>query len=327
MLESPGMLPARPDIRDRVSFAIKVDFVRGVGDPSRPFRTMVSLMDALNRFDRELVRSVDLSIEPLLLLEDIEASSIKSWVATVLRSTDDTAMRSGDWKKVVGDYLVKAKYTLLEKLDDVTTISQPRLLETIQRELLLEAERTDVRGLLGYTAMPRTALAAHIADITASMDYLQDGDSVTYESRDGQAVRFNTKLRVNSDEIAELLASRVVKNKNEMILKVKKPDFIGSSMWEFQYGGHAIDAKILDDDWLAMFRRDGLGVRPGSALRAAVEVEVPYDDDNEPLPPKYTILRVYEVLPPGPASVQLRLESDIPIVDLDTTRRIKDLDG
>ncbi len=308
VLKSSRMLPSNPDVRERVAFAIKVDFVRGVGDPSRPFRTMVEMMGALARLDRDLVKSIDVNIEPVLLLEDVEAGSIKSWVATVLHATDDTALRSGDWKKVVGDFLVKAKYIVLEKLEGVPTITTPGLLEAIQRDLISEAEKTEVRGLPGYTQLSRTALAAHIANITLSMGCLEKGDSVTYESPTGSPITLNSSLRVDSEEMTELLTSRVVKNKNEMILKVKKPDFIGSSMWEFQYGGHAIDARIVHDEWLAAFREDGQGIRPGSALRAIVEVEVAYDDENEPLPPKYTVLEVLEVLPPGVHGKQLRLE-------------------
>lgn len=317
MLEFRPVLPTRPEIRDRVAFAIKVDFVRGEGDPSRPFRTMVDLLQSLSRLDRDLVKSVDVSIEPLLLLEDVEAGSIKSWVASVLRSTDDTALQSGDWKKVVGEYLVKGKYTILERLDGVTTISQPHLLNEIQQALLIEAEKTAVRGLPGYAPMSKSLLAAHIADITSSLEYLGVGDVVTYESRDGAPVRLNKDLRVDSQQITELLARRIVKNKNEMVLKVKKPDFIGASMWEFQYSGHAIEAKILDEEWLRTFRRNGLGVRPGSALRCLVEVEVGYDDDNEALPPKHTVLEVFEVLPPAGEGIQLWIEDTGPIRKID----------
>jgi hypothetical protein len=144
------VLPARPQIRESATFAITVDFVRGTGDPSRPFRTMIDLLGALARFDRDLIRSVDVTIEPVLLLEDVEAGSIKAWVATILKSTDDSAIRSGDWKKVLGEYLVKGKYFLLEKLEGAQTITQPRLLDEIQSGLLLEAELTDVRSLPGY---------------------------------------------------------------------------------------------------------------------------------------------------------------------------------
>lgn len=98
-------------------------------------------MDALRRLDRDLVRSLDVDMEPQLFVEDVEAGSIKSWITTVLRSTDDDAIKSGDWKKVLGDYLVKAKYIVLDKLEGAPTITQPRLLEDIQFQLSQEIGR------------------------------------------------------------------------------------------------------------------------------------------------------------------------------------------
>ena len=78
-------------------------------------------------------------------------------------------------------------------------------------------------------------------------------------------------------------------------------------MWEFHYDGHTIEARIQDTGWLAKFHGDGAGLRPGGALRAIVRVEVAYDDQNESLPPKYTVLEVLEVIPP-PQGEQLLLQ-------------------
>ena len=273
---------------------------------------MIDLMDALARFDRDLVKSVDVTIEPVLLLEDVEAGSIKSWVSTILRSTDDDAIRSGDWKKVVGDYLVKGKYFLLEKLHGVETITQPRLLDEIQSGLLLEAEKTNVRMLPGYAPMSRTQIAAHVADLTSSLEYLEEGDAALFESRDGTPIPFNRRIRVDEGEINEMLATRTILNEIEMILKVKKPDFLGNSMWDFNHEGHPLSASILDQGWLTEFREKGLGVRPGVALRSLVRLEVSYDDENEALPARYALLKVYEVIPPKPPREQLTLPSSPP---------------
>jgi hypothetical protein len=79
-------------------------------------------------------------------------------------------------------------------------------------------------------------------------------------------------------------------------------------MWEFRYDGRTIEAKIQDGKWLARFHEDGDGLRPGGALRALVCVEVSYDDQNESLPPKYTVLEVLEVMPPPPRLEQLFLQ-------------------
>jgi hypothetical protein len=116
-------------------------------------------------------------------------------------------------------------------------------------------------------------------------------------------------LRVDDAEMTQLLALTTVTNENELILKIKKPDFLGSSKWEFRYDGHTIEAKIQDFSWLDSFHENGAGVRPGGALRAIVRIEVPYDEENESLPPRYTVLKVEEVLPPpSEKKEQLRLQ-------------------
>jgi hypothetical protein len=271
---------------------------------------MVDMLDALASFDRDLVKGIDASIEARLLLEDVESGSIKSWVLTVLESTDDNALRSGDWKKIVGSYVVKGKYIVIEWLKGAKKITEPGLLDSIQQELLRAAEQTEVRGLPGYTPMPRLALAAHIIQITLAMSHLQSGDVITYESRDGAPIELNPILEAGGEELTSLLMSRSVKNTTEMTLKVKKPDFIGHSMWEFHYDGHVVDARILDEEWLIKFQKEGLGVRPGSSLRAVVEIELLFDDGDKAVFERYSLLQVLEVIPPSPSSVQLQLTSD-----------------
>jgi hypothetical protein len=96
-------------------------------------------------------------------------------------------------------------------------------------------------------------------------------------------------------------------NDDEMILKIKKPDFLGSSMWEFRHEGRPIEARISDTDWLNEFHETGAGVRPGGALRAIVRIEASYDLENEALPPRYTVLKVKEVLPPPEKPPQMPL--------------------
>ena len=307
MLNFGPVQPTRLETREKATFAITVDFVRGDGDPSRPFRTMVGLLDSIRRLDRDLARSVDVELEPVLVLEDVEAGSIKSWVATILRSADDDALKSGDWKKVLGKYLVDAKYIILGKIDDEPSITRPQLLEEIQAELANEAPNRHLGLFPSYTPLTRTQIAAHIADITESLKPLGNRDSASFEGIEGAPVRFNPGLRVNEEELNDLLAVRTISNKSQLILKVKKPDFLGSSMWEFHFAGHTINASVVDEPWLARFRKDGLGVRPGAALKALVDIEISYNENHEDLPPKYTVLEVYEVIPPISFGTQMAL--------------------
>ena len=66
------------------------------------------LIESFEEIDKILVTSISSRIKPVLLLENIEAG-LRSWMAEILESVDDDAIKSLDWKKFVGSYLVKAK--------------------------------------------------------------------------------------------------------------------------------------------------------------------------------------------------------------------------
>ena len=95
---------------DQSEFCIKIDFEKGVGSPSRVFRAMSDLIETMQAIDVSLVQSIDAKIEPILLLEDVETGSVKAWLRQVINSVDDDSLKKGDWKGVVGNYLLKGKY-------------------------------------------------------------------------------------------------------------------------------------------------------------------------------------------------------------------------
>ena len=82
-----------------------------------------------------------------------------------------------------------------------------------------------------------------------------------------------------------------------MILKVKKPDYLGASMWELRHGEHNWSARIEDDEWLHRFQTRDVDVRPGDSLRALVRTDVRYGYHNEVVSEHRTILKVLETLP------------------------------
>jgi hypothetical protein len=105
-------VPTKPD------FAFEIDFQRGVGPASRVFTATHDFIKACEALDVELVRSIDLNIETILVLEDIQAGSIKAFFRNVLSATEDDALKKLDWKPLVGKYLVRAKYAILRWIDD-----------------------------------------------------------------------------------------------------------------------------------------------------------------------------------------------------------------
>src|SRR6266404_1283973 len=127
-------------------FGIKIDFKKGEGNPRRVFDAASLLIEGFERFDSTVIESIDNTIEPVLVLEDIEAGSIRIWLKNVLTAADDDALKKLDWKPQVGKYLVRAKYVVLRWLDSGDQSSPPQL-RTLADELRQIARETDVRHL------------------------------------------------------------------------------------------------------------------------------------------------------------------------------------
>lgn len=273
-------------------FGFEIDFVRG-GPASRVFTATRDFIRVCEALDDELVRSIDNSIETVLALEDIESGSIKTWFRNMLLSTDDEALKSGDWKRLVGAYLVRAKYAIIAEMDE--TGGKPDL-PKLRREIQSIAADTDVRHLPDYAPPSPAALVQAIKGFDQVKQDLMPGDKAALLTQDGR-IPFDLTVRIDIESIEALAIARTIEvPPAEMILPVKKPDYLGSSQWELRHGRRNIHARIEDEEWLQRFQKRGEDVRPGDALRCIVRVEYNYGFDNELLNEKYTVLEVLEVL-------------------------------
>lgn len=286
-------------------FAIEIDFVPSSPNPTRIFRSMTQLIETFQRLDRELVQTIDVHIEPVMVLEDVEAGSIRSWLRAVLEVTDDTGLQELNWKKIVGGYLVRAKYLTIRWLNNKNEISATADLTELQNEILAAAEETGVKRIPAYRPPSKYLLVRSIIDIHGSLEMLEKNDKVVFETQVGDRVEFNFSIQIVPESLRELLIEESLSHTEEMILKVKKPDFLGESKWEFIHE-HVLEAKMLDSEWLASFHIGEIVLLPGSAIRARVQVDVTYGAEREIMSRSYLIIKVLEVMPP-PEAQQTKL--------------------
>ena len=140
-----------------------------------------------------------------------------------------------------------------------------------------------------------------INDIGHALEHLASNDSAKLITPDGEA-SFNMTLKVSPDSLRALLTKERLTNETVMILKVKRPDYLGESMWDFKFGDHPLQAKILDKQWLSDFQARRKDVRPGDAVRAKVRQTISYGYDAEVIAEFSEVLEVLEVitlLPPS----------------------------
>jgi hypothetical protein len=125
---------------DFVDFDIRIEFARGEGDPTRVFRSMADLIDAFQRIDTHLAPMLGATVRTSLVLQDIEAASLKSRLRTVIESVPDEALKQGEVKKLIGHFLLQGKHKVLDWCRDRNEVGDR------QEVKLLEAKLTAARS-------------------------------------------------------------------------------------------------------------------------------------------------------------------------------------
>jgi hypothetical protein len=252
------------------------------------------MIRALQGLDQTLCASVDPHIEAMMVLEDIEAGSIKIWLANVLTRVDDDALKDLDWKHAVGKYLVRAKYAVIRWSNKEGPDGG---LLGLAREIRTIASETDVRHIPDYAPPSIQELAVTTRSIDDAKSVLLPSDQMSFITPDETAVDFNLAMRWSPEELSDLTIKETTKfAKMPMTLIIKRPDYLGQSRWDFRFGRKSISAKIEDTRWLMGFQTRKVDVRPGDALRCLVTIEHKYGFDNELIAEDYIITEVQAVL-------------------------------
>jgi len=276
-------------------YYVQIDFEKGTEHPERVFQAMSDLIQSFRHIDQDLSSSISATIRAKLILQDIEAGSVRARLRSILESIDDDGLKGLDWKKLVGSYLVRGKYKIIKFLEDKDKIDNRRQIENLRESLVELAEETNIKQLSFYAPISEGRLIKNVQSLGNSLLPLIEKDIVKF-SGNGEIIVVNKDFQVSPDAVEEILTERVLTGKYEMYLKVKKPDYLGQSMWEFKYEGKLIQAKIYDSGWLERFQKKTEILGPGDSIRALVEVKVNYDKYGEVIASHYTILDVKEIV-------------------------------
>lgn len=274
---------------------IRIEFQRGAGDPSRVFRAMAGLIEATESLDSHLALSVGANVRTSLLLQDVEAASLKAKLKTVIEELPDEALKAGEIKKVIGHFLYKAKHKVIDWCSERDQICDRQEIKQLEAEIHALAEESDIKVLPAYAPIETATLLSDINAVNEALGALESFDIATFKSPQG-ASTFNPKLVVSEDAVREIITKETLASKGERILKVKKPDYLGSSKWGFKYGSHMIEAKVSDLSWLSKFQNREETLNPGDSLRVVLRESVAYGYDSEIVHTEYEVLEILEII-------------------------------
>jgi len=287
---------------DNEFIEIKIDFVRGEGDPSRIFRAMAGLIDSTQLLDTHLAAVLSTKVRTTLVLQDVETSSLKSKLKTYVEEIPDEALKHGETKIIIGHFLLKAKHRILNWCSDRKEIKSRDEVKQLETDIHNLAEQSDIKLLPAYAPVETASLLSDINVVRDALSSLQQEDSATFISAEGTS-RYNRDLSISSEIVRELITRDTIRSEGERILKVKKPDYLSDTMWGFKYAGHQIEAKIMDNSWLTKFQTRKVSVQPGDSLRVVLREEISYGYDSEIVHTHYEVVEVLEIIP-GPKHIQ-----------------------
>ncbi len=280
-----------------IDFCIEIDFQKETKEPHRIFTTLSEMTQTFQTLDENLVQSIHSKLEPALLLEDIESGSVKLWLKQHLEALDDEAIKNLNWKRIIGSYLVKAKYFIVNFLEGKMQITDRAEIEHLEYKLMELAKETDVLSIPSYQTIEPKNLLQGIQGISGALKNLDKSDKIYYVTKDGSKTSFNLEFDIIPEVIEELFIRESIESKMVMIIKVKKPDYLGESQWQFKHENKIFDGKVLDIKWLEDFQSRKIDIRPGDSIKALVRILTNYGYQNEVVSQKYFIEKVMDILP------------------------------
>ena len=269
--------------------SLVIDYVAGKSVAVDVLRGAMELVESLDRLDGILLSSVDTSLEPVSILNDVQHSSLKLMLARALRKVPDNHLGSLEWKKWVGELLVKGKYLLLQQIDgDAPAIQQ------VMMQLEPDYKRAPV-GLIGYSPPSVVDVQDALESVAAARSNFP-GQGVTIQTELGDVQLPDRVQNVAAALIGESESS--VTNGGVEFFKIKAPDYLGNAQWMVVRNGRQMKVDMLHQAWLNAYQDRKIPLLPGDSLECRYEETVRYDSAHNEVDRRLSIIEVGKVISP-----------------------------
>ena len=286
-------------------FTIHLDFNKESKNPERVFQSMSNLTLAMKHLDSLLATSINENIQSHITLSDIRGGSIFSRFQPLLQNIDDEDLRNLDYKRIIGNFLVLGKHKILRKINEDNKLGSINdvskivvLIENLKAEL-------DIHNSLNSKLISHSNLLVVLQEISNSLVCLEPDDTVELISSDLKTP-FNKNFILTDENIESLLTNKSDVKRTRLMLKVKKPDYLGKSKWVFKSHFGPMDIKIEDHIWLHKFQTAEEVILPGDSVQALIETTIAYDHQGNELNVNHSLIEVLDIVK-GHPETQLEL--------------------
>lgn len=263
--------------------------------PKDIFNEYTLMLIALEKTETEMLKSISTSLQYKSSLESIETGSIvakiKSWMEDDEPNLGNEKLGNLDLK----NYLSDGIKTIVNNLSQDKNITA-NTIDKISSDLNNLAEQYKITDAFSYAPIQKKNLIEISNTIREATSNLSNDENVYLLEENGSSIELPKKINIQVSEKDINSKERIIENEIEQILRIKKPDYIADSAWEFKIGRKVINIKIEDTNWINQFLNKEIKLYPGDSLRCKVFTVEEYDKLGTLVTSKVSITKVLEII-------------------------------
>ena len=262
--------------------------------PAQYFSGIAEVLEAMQVLDANLVAFILPSARTTQRLQQVTSGSIRTKIASIIEYIPDDVLRTGDWKRVCGHFLVDGRKAVLHWLRKEPKVRDEAQLESLAIELdrLASVSESPVKP----RRFSRRLLLSVVVRLIRGAQALPGKETVTAIINQERIV-LPRNAEVTTAVVQSVAEAEVEPFEQEMRLLVKKPDMIGNSQWDFLDRGYVVRAKMSDTGWVDSYHKNQLALKPGDGIEARVRLTPKHGTSD--LAYNYEVVQVRNVIPSG----------------------------
>lgn len=278
-------------------YELKLDFVSGQNNPEQLYLAMISAFKFLQESDTVLARSISKDNRVTMSLIGIKEGSLRNFVRTRTECPEnDLQPQNTILEEKVTQYFVQGKKAITQGLLALNEINNENELNEIVEGVKKAAIESEIISE-PFFSLPTPEKIKDLAIIAEeSTRHLDANSRILYIENNENPIQLPKVLSVDKGLFEEIDKRKTVKSERVIVLKVKKPDFLGDSKWEMKHGSQRIVCKIIDENWIERFKNKEVLVFPGDSLEAKVLLVEEYNIKGDLVKTEYTILEILDVI-------------------------------
>ncbi len=276
-------------------YPIKIEYDPESEGPARLFHALADLIESFRKTDELLVSSIGGEIKVKQYLKTVEDGSIIAWIKSKIEIPDQSTLAQNPANNDIEGYLEKGKQIIVDSIKNTKSFRKKEDFEAIKAKLRENAEYSKVATDFTYKELDTINLASNMKSISDAAKKLNTNEKafigdLTHKTEIPQ----DTEIFIN--DIRESFIAESIESEGEKILKIKRIDFIGESMWDFKFGNTPLSAKINDITWMENFHNRKINLYPGDALHVLLRTKSDYDKRGTLILEHNEVLKVLKII-------------------------------